>query len=238
MANAPFQGIGNGVSAASNPAAYGGQTMSGTFGPVAHITGSYNLPTSSYLPFPNSSQNQQLTNNQISTLFANADTRNLAKQYTSSPESGVSTDFRHSPGQMANLLDPRAQAASQAQQAMATNPYTFDNANFNALMGLQGQQANEAFNLGNLAQNLYQGGQSAQMNNLGSMLGLFGNMFGGLTNAMGNLGSDLTGGFDPSSLLGGGMMPGSSGLPQLSPSSVQGGFNLMPGFTGGFTGGF
>lgn len=237
---APFNGIGNGVTAAANPMAYGGSTMGGMFGPTANVSGSYNLPQSSYLPFPNQAQNQALTNNQVSTLFANSDLRNLAKQYGMAPGSGVSTDYRHSPGAMASLLGPRADAAGQAANAMATNPYSFANANFNSLLGLQGQQGSEAFNLGQMAQNLYQGGQSSQMGDLSSMLGLFNQMFGGLTGAAGGLMNDVTGGMgdmfgggDLSSLLGGATLP-SAGTPPRFSAPVKGGFNNFPGFVGGF----
>lgn len=229
----PSTGIGAATQAPpAAPAAQGG------IGPSLNVSGSYNLPASSYLPFPNAAQNQQLTNTQVSGNLANNDIRNLSKQYLPAANSGVSTDYRNSPGMMANLLGPRSQAASQNELAMVQNPYSFGNANFAANLGLQGAQGNEAFNLGQVGQNIYQGGQTAQLGNLSSLLGLFQNLFGGLTGAMGNLTGaatgDTGGGLDLSSLLG--SLGGGGGGAMIPPASGQGSFG--PGFTGGFTGGF
>lgn len=204
-----------------------------------NVSGSYNLPTSRYLPFPNAAQNQQMTNTQVSGNLADNDLRNLAKQYLPAANAGVSTDYRNSPGMMANLLGPRSQAASQNELSMVQNPYSFNNANFGANLGLQGAQANEAFGLGQIGQNIYQTGQASQLANIGSLLGLFQNLFGGMTGAMGNMTNGLLGGtgdsgsLDLGSLLGMlGGAPDGSATPTAPPPSGQGAFG--PGFLGGF----
>jgi hypothetical protein len=208
-------------------------------GPNLNVSGSYNLPTSSYLPFPNAAQNQQMTNTQVSGNLADNDLRNLAKQYLPAANAGVSTDYRNSPGMMANLLGPRSQAASQNELSMVQNPYSFNNANFGANLGLQGAQANEAFGLGQIGQNIYQTGQASQLSNIGSLLGLFQNLFGGMTGAMGSMTNGLLGGtvdsgsLDLGSLLGMlGGAPDGSATPTAPPASGQGAFG--PGFLGGF----